>query len=231
MRLFSRGKRTPENTEQGIRRTRDTWFSRVTQLFNSNSVSNKTWEELEEALISSDVGVNTTLELVERAREQTGAGGAAAALQAVKQEMLSLLKEPTGQASRIFEEGGTRPKPLVILVVGVNGSGKTTSIAKLTRTFQESGDKVVLGAADTFRAAAIEQLQTWAGRLGAEVVANQPGGDPAAVAFDALQAGKGRNADVVIIDTAGRLHTKSNLMEELRRSEEYWRDRTPKRLT
>ena len=217
MRLFSRGKRTPENTEQGIRRTRDTWFSRVTQLFNSNSVSNKTWEELEEALISSDVGVNSTLELVERAREQTGAGGAEAALQAVKQELLSLLKEPTGQGSRIFEEGGTRPKPLVILVVGVNGSGKTTSIAKLTRTFQESGDKVVLGAADTFRAAAIEQLQTWAGRLGAEVVANQPGGDPAAVAFDALQAGKGRNADVVIIDTAGRLHTKSNLMEELKK--------------
>ncbi len=217
MRLFSRGKRTPENTEQGIRRTRDTWFGRVTQLFHSNSVSNKTWEELEEALISSDVGVNTALELVERAREQTGAGGAEAALQAVKQELVSLLKEPAGQGSRIFEEGGARPKPLVILVVGVNGSGKTTSIAKLTRTFMESGDKVVLGAADTFRAAAIDQLQTWAGRLGAEVVANQPGGDPAAVAFDALQAGKSRNADVVIIDTAGRLHTKSNLMEELKK--------------
>ena len=98
MRLFSRGKRTPENTEQGIRRTRDTWFGRVTQLFNSNSVSSKTWEELEEALISSDVGVNTTLELVERARERTGTGGAEAALQAVKKELLSLLKEQAGQS-------------------------------------------------------------------------------------------------------------------------------------
>ena len=136
MRLFGRGKRTPENTEQGIRRTRDTWFSRVTHLFGSNSVSNETWEELEEALISSDVGVNTTMELVERARKQTGAGGAPAALQAVKQELLSLLKEPAGQGNRIFEEGEVRHKPLVILVVGVNGSGKTTSIAKLARRFK-----------------------------------------------------------------------------------------------
>ncbi len=217
MRLFGRGKSTPENTEQGLRRTRDTWFSRVSHLFQSNRISSETWEELEEALISSDVGVNTTLQVVERAREQTGAGGASTALQAVKQELLSLLKEPAGQGKRIFEEGGTRPKPLVILVVGVNGSGKTTSIAKLTRVFRESGDSVILGAADTFRAAAIEQLQTWAERLGVEVVANQPGGDPAAVAFDTLQAGKGRNADVVIIDTAGRLHSKSNLMEELKK--------------
>ena len=216
MRLFGRGKRTPENTEQGIRRTRDTWFSRVSQLFKGG-VSDETWEELEEALISSDVGVSTALGIVERAREQTGAGGASEALRAVKRELLSLLKEPAGQGRRIFEEGGTRPKPLVILVVGVNGSGKTTSIAKLARVFRESGDSVILGAADTFRAAAIEQLQTWAERVGAEVVANQPGGDPAAVAFDTLQAGRGRNADVVIIDTAGRLHAKSNLMEELKK--------------
>ena len=216
MRLFGRGKRTPENTEQGIRRTRDTWFSRVSQLFKGG-VSDETWDELEEALIASDVGVNTALGIVERAREQTGAGGASEALQAVKRELLSLLKEPSGQGSRIPEAGESRPKPLVILVVGVNGSGKTTSIAKLTRVFRESGDSVILGAADTFRAAAIEQLQTWAERVGAEVVANQPGGDPAAVAFDTLQAGRGRNADVVIIDTAGRLHAKSNLMEELKK--------------
>ena len=215
--LFGRKK----NTEEGVKRTRDTWFGRVAQLFRGRAIAEGTWDELEEALVSADVGYKTTEALLQRVKAQVKARGSSAtaddALQILKTELTTSLGEVNEQVARLLESGEGRPQPLVILVVGVNGSGKTTSIAKLARYFQEQGDQVLLGAADTFRAAAIEQLQTWAGRVGAEVVAHQQGSDPAAVAFDALQAGKARGAQVVMIDTAGRLHNKQHLMDELRK--------------
>ncbi len=208
-------------TDQGLKRTRETWLGRMSSLFRERGVSREAWEELEEALISADVGVAATESVLRNAQDRLETESAEAtperALEVVKEELLSLLGDGESQLAKVLDAGDTRPKPLVVLVVGVNGSGKTTSIAKLTRLFQETGDRVILGAADTFRAAAIEQLDVWAQRLGVEMVAHQSGGDPAAVAYDALEAGKARGADVVIIDTAGRLHTKSNLMEELKK--------------
>ena len=210
-----------ERTEEGVRRTRETWFGRLAGLLQGRHIGDETWDELEEALISADVGVTTASAIVQGAREQVDTARmeptSEAVMGVVKEELLALLGDEEPDARGILEAGESRPRPLVVLVVGVNGSGKTTSIAKLAQFFQEAGDRVVLGAADTFRAAAIEQLQAWAQRLDVEVIANQPGSDPAAVAFDAVQAGKARGADVVIIDTAGRLHTKINLMEELRK--------------
>lgn len=217
LRLFgNRGR-----TDQGVKRTRETWLGRMASLFKERGVSREAWEELEEALISADVGVAATETLLRNAQERLEAEGAGAtperALEVVKEELLSLLGSGESQLAKVLEASDTRPKPLVVLVVGVNGSGKTTSIAKLTQLFQDAGERVILGAADTFRAAAIEQLDVWAQRLGVEMVAHQTGSDPAAVAYDAFEAGKARGADVVIIDTAGRLHTKSNLMEELKK--------------
>jgi len=210
-----------ERTEEGVRRTRETWFGRLGRLFREHHITEETWGELEEALISADVGVTAATDTLQRARERVHVAEAEPTselvLEAVKEELRTLLGETGSDVTELLEAGESRPKPLVVLVVGVNGSGKTTSIAKLTRFFQDTGERVVLGAADTFRAAAVEQLQAWAQRLDVEVVAHQPGGDPAAVAFDAMQAGKARGADVVIIDTAGRLHTKSNLMEEMKK--------------
>ena len=208
-------------TEEGVRRTRETWFGRLTGLLQGRHFDNETWDELEEALISADVGVGTASAIVQGARERVSAAKMEptpeAVLGVVKEQLLALLGDEEPDARGILEAGESRPRPLVVLVVGVNGAGKTTSIAKLARFFEEAGDRVVLGAADTFRAAAIDQLQSWARRLDVEVIASQPGGDPAAVAFDAVQAGKARGAAVVIIDTAGRLHTKRDLMEELRK--------------
>ena len=216
-RLFGRQK----HTEDGVRRTRETWFSHLGRLFRGHRFSEEAWDELEEALVSADVGVTTATATLQRARESlhTANDGPTPelVLKAVKAEMLAVLGDAGSKARSLLEDRESRPRPLVVLVAGVNGSGKTTSIAKLTRFFQEAGDRVLLGAADTFRAAAIDQLRVWGDRLGVEVVAHQRGGDPAAVAFDAVQAGKARGAQVVIIDTAGRLHTKHNLMEELRK--------------
>jgi fused signal recognition particle receptor len=217
LRLFgNRGR-----TDEGVKRTRETWLGRMASLFRERGVSRETWDELEEALISADVGVAATEAVLRNTQERLEAEGAGAmperVLGVVKEELLSLLGNGESQVASVLDASDTRPKPLVVLVVGVNGSGKTTSIAKLAQLFQEAGERVVLGAADTFRAAAIEQLGVWAQRLGVEMVAHQSGGDPAAVAYDALEAGKARGVDVVIIDTAGRLHTKSNLMEELKK--------------
>lgn len=225
MRFFGR----KERTQEGVRRTRETWFGRIAQLFQGDQVDEALWDELEETLISADLGVATTQAIIQRTREALaqaeGQGEGSQALAAIKREMEGTFREVSPALGALLEPNGTpasagdvvRPKPVVVLVVGVNGSGKTTSVAKLAHYFQEGGDGVLLGAADTFRAAAIEQLQVWGKRLNVDVVANQPGGDPAAVAFDALKAAKARGADVVLIDTAGRLHTKSNLMEELKK--------------
>ena len=202
-------------TERGLERTRETWFGKVGRLFDRSTLEDETWDELEELLVSADVGVATTHRLIERLKrrvkdEKLSAGSEIRA--ALKDEMVNVLKVnvEAGSVSRLGY-------PQIILVVGVNGSGKTTSIGKLAHSFKSEGKKVILAAADTFRAAAIDQLKRWGERVGVEVVAHQPGGDPGAVVFDTLQAAENRQAEVVIIDTAGRLHTKFNLMEELKK--------------
>ena len=209
---------TTENkakTEQAVRRSRQTFFGQMTGLFRRQNIDDALWDELEELLISADVGVATTFKLIERLRDQIRdrrVSDPQDALALLKEEMLYLVDfKDTNQALEVDE------KPLVILMVGINGVGKTTSIAKLTKLYQEEGKSVLIGAADTFRAAAIDQIQVWGERLDVDVIAHRQGADPSAVAFDTLQAARARNIDVVIIDTAGRLHTKFNLMEELKK--------------
>ncbi|RPJ58185.1 MAG: signal recognition particle-docking protein FtsY [Dehalococcoidia bacterium] len=203
-----------KRTQQGVKRTRDSFFGRISGLFNRSKIEDSTWDELEELLISSDVGVETTEKLLVRVKkrvrdEKLSEGTQVRAV--LKDEMTKMLnvapKEASGPA------GGTK----IILLVGVNGTGKTTSIAKLATGYKSSGKKVLLGAADTFRAAAIDQLKMWGGRIGVDVIAQQPGADPGAVVFDTLQAAQNRHSDVVLIDTAGRLQTKQNLMDELKK--------------
>jgi fused signal recognition particle receptor len=186
-------------------------------LLDRGADDDEAWEELEEALIAADVGVATTTELVERLRTRARAERAAGA------ELRALLRaellDAVGGADRslaldLLEEHG---RPGIVLVVGVNGTGKTTTVGKLALALAEEGKQSVLVAADTFRAAATEQLVIWGERVGAQVVRHQQGADPAAVAFDGLAAARARGADVVLVDTAGRLHTKANLMEELRK--------------
>ncbi len=202
-------------TEQGVRRSREAWFGRICRLFDRTTVGDETWDELEELLISADVGMATTHKLIgrvkQRVREEKLNEGSQIR-SALKEEMVGLLRVDV-ESRAVSKQDSCR----LILVVGVNGSGKTTSIAKLAHGFKNEGEKVILAAADTFRAAAVDQLKRWGERVGVEVIAHQPGGDPGAVVFDALQAAQARQAQVVIIDTAGRLHTKFNLMEELKK--------------
>ena len=204
-----------DKTQQGVKRSRETWFGKVASLFDRTRVGDEVWDDLEELLIAADVGVATTQKLIERVKQRVRTDKLSEGTQvraALKEEMVNLLKVDAG-ASSIPRSAGVQ----IILVVGVNGSGKTTSIAKLAHGFKNDGKKVILAAADTFRAAAIDQLKRWGERIGVEVVAHQPGGDPGAVVYDALQAAQNRQAQLVIIDTAGRLHTKFNLMEELKK--------------
>jgi len=195
-----------------LTKTRRGFFAQIVRLLGSADISEEMWEELEELLIQADVGVETTVDLVERLRERVDRGRVrqASEVQAMlKEELLALLPEETQRndlADRLLT---------VLLIVGVNGSGKTTSIAKLTRYYRGLGKRVVLAAADTFRAAAIDQLKIWGGRAGVDVIAQSPGSDPGAVVYDAIQAAQSRKADILIVDTAGRLHTKYNLMQEL----------------
>ena len=208
-------RRDRAKTEQAVEKTRQAWFRRVTTLFQRSDLDDSLWEELDELLISADVGVATSEKLIDRLRqlvEDESVTQPAAALHLLKQEMVAILDVP-GAAEQLW----AAEPPLVLIVVGVNGVGKTTSIAKLAHMYSQGGKRVVLGAADTFRAGAIEQLQSWGHRLGVDVIAHQPGADAGAVAFDTLQAARARNADVAIIDTAGRLHTRVNLMEELKK--------------
>jgi fused signal recognition particle receptor len=202
-------------TQQAVRRSRETWFSKIARLFDQAKVEDTVWDELEELLIAADVGVATTQKLIEmvKQRVKTEKLNEAAQVRAVlEEEMVSLLTVES-RASAVSNSVSL----YAILVVGVNGSGKTTSIAKLAHNLKNEGKKVVLAAADTFRAAAVDQLKRWGERVGVEVVAHQPGGDPGAVVYDAIQAAQNRQVQVVIIDTAGRLHTKFNLMEELKK--------------
>ena len=204
-----------KKTEEGVRRSRESWFGKVANLFNRTRIEDETWDELEELLIAADVGVATTDKLIQRVRqrikdEKLSEGSQIRSV--LKEEMTNLLRVGNG-VERALSLDDLR----VVLVVGVNGSGKTTSIAKLAYDFKKRGKQVILAAADTFRAAAVDQLVCWGEQVGVQVVAHQPSGDPGAVVFDALQAARSRQAQVVIIDTAGRLHTKYNLMEELKK--------------
>ena len=201
--------------ESSLTRTRQSFFGRIAGLLGQSDITDDTWEELEALLIEADVGVETTVELVDALRQRVTREHIHRAdhVQALlKEEMVALLKG----SAHPYLQGDARPLS-VVLVVGVNGSGKTTSIAKLARYHQLRGDRVLLAAGDTFRAAAVDQLEVWAGRLGVDVIAHQPGGDPGAVLFDAISAAQSRHANVLIADTAGRLHTKHNLMQELRK--------------
>jgi fused signal recognition particle receptor len=212
--------RRKKQTEAAVSKSRRTWFGKVATLFQRSRLDDDLWDELEELLISADVGVGTTQTLLQRLKERVREDRVTEpqeALRLLKEEMVAIL-EARGNANEATSAlDATDEIPLVLLVVGVNGVGKTTTIAKLTRRYTEEGKTVLLGAADTFRAAAVEQLQSWGGHLGVDVIAHRHGADPGAVAFDTVQAAKSRKLDVAIIDTAGRLHTKSNLMEELKK--------------
>ncbi len=196
--------------QSSLTKTRRSFFGRIAGLFRQETVTEDTWDELEMLLVQADVGANTTMELVNGLRAEASPNTTPLELrQALKERLVAMLEavdRPYLPDERMLS---------VILVVGVNGSGKTTSIAKLARYHQQRGDRVLLAAADTFRAAAIDQLAIWADRVGVGIVAPQPGADPGAVVYDAIRACQSRDANVLIIDTAGRLHTKHNLMQEL----------------
>ena len=225
MRLFRKQNGEEEDarkTEQALERTRKTWFSHLTSLFERSRIDDSLWEELEEVLIGADTGVATAqkvLEDVQRRVEKEGLKDPSDVRDALKDELVAILgtAQPRGKLWRNGEGPEPVARPAVILVVGVNGTGKTTSIGKLAYALRQDDAQVTIAAADTFRAAAIEQMREWGDLAGAEVIAHKQGADPGAVVFDALSAAESRGADVLIIDTAGRLHTKFNLMEELRK--------------
>jgi fused signal recognition particle receptor len=196
----------------GLARTRKSTFGRIANFLGATEIDADTWDDLEALFIQADMGLEVTEEVIEALKAHQGQAGLTKANElviAMKEELLARLAAPPALE---FNQ-----KPNVILVVGVNGSGKTTNMAKLGQRFQSQGKSVIFGAADTFRAAAIEQLQIWGERLDIPVIAGQPDGDPGAVAYDSVQAAIARKADIVMIDTAGRLHTRFNLMEELKK--------------
>ncbi len=223
--IFSSEKKEPILSEQdkqtldkGLEKSKVSFFTKLTKAVAGKSkVDDDVLDNLEEVLVSSDVGVNTTLKIITRIEKRVAEDkylGTDELNQILRDEISGLLSETNlGEATEFVIPLNT--KPYVLMVVGVNGVGKTTTIGKLAHQFKKQGYKVVLGAADTFRAAAIDQLQVWADRVGVPLVKQQMGSDPASVAFDTLQSAVSQNADVVIIDTAGRLHNKVNLMNEL----------------
>jgi fused signal recognition particle receptor len=198
----------PGELEDGLRRSRGGFMSRLRGLLTGDTNSPETWADVEETLIAGDVGASLAMEVVERARQGGTSDGAIAA---VRRELEAELL-PRDSA---WDLTRTATPPAVVLIVGVNGTGKTTTIGKLATRERAQGKRVILAAADTFRAAAADQLRIWADRAGVEIVSHAPGADPAAVVYDALDAAVARGADLVIVDTAGRLHTKTNLMDEL----------------
>lgn len=200
--------------KEGLTKTRESFISKIENLVSlGKKIDEELYEELEELLIQADVGVNTAIELVEDLRK------------AVKErkiedsaELKGILKELIADIMGAEQSKmNLHNKPAIIVVVGVNGAGKTTTIGKLANNFKEEGKKVLLGAGDTFRAAAIDQLEIWGNRVGCEIIKHKEGADPAAVVYDSIQAARARQSDILIVDTAGRLHTKTNLMEELKK--------------
>ncbi|MEG1737791.1 MAG: signal recognition particle-docking protein FtsY, partial [Odoribacter sp.] len=214
--LFGKGKK--ESLDKGLEKTKDSVFKKLARVVVGKSkVDDEVLDNLEEVLISSDVGVETTLRIIQRIEERVERDkymGVEELNRVLKEEIGALLGENEAQSEELFDRpaGGT---PYVIMVVGVNGVGKTTTIGKLAYQFKAAGKKVMLGAADTFRAAAVEQLVIWAERVGVPIVKQGMGADPASVAYDTLMKAKTEGAEIVLIDTAGRLHNKVNLMNEL----------------
>ncbi len=215
-RIFSSEKK--ETLDKGLEQTKTSFFAKLSKAVAGKSkVDEDVLDNLEEVLVSSDVGVKTTLKIINRIEERVSRDkylGTDELNKILREEIAGLLSETNTGEETDFRIPDNK-KPYVIMVVGVNGVGKTTTIGKLAYQFKKSGHKVVLGAADTFRAAAIDQLQIWADRVGVPIVKQQMGSDPASVAFDTLQSAVTQQADVVIIDTAGRLHNKIGLMNEL----------------
>ena len=211
------GKKEKESLDQGLEKTKQGFFERISKvIIGKTTVDDALLDELEEALIGADVGVDTTLSLIERIQERVKKEKYVSTSELNKilhDEIVSLLVDaPSDQMG--FQPPSNK-KPYVILVVGVNGVGKTTTIGKLAHQYKQAGNQVILGAGDTFRAAAVDQLTIWSERVGVSIVKQNMGSDPSAVAFDTVQSAIAKNADVVIIDTAGRLHNKVHLMDEL----------------
>lgn len=211
-------KEKKEDLNQGLQKTKESFFSKLTKAVAGKSkVDDEALDDVEEALVSSDVGIATTVKIIDRLEERVAKDkyvGTADLNRILKEEIVDLLSENNTKNLTDFSDGITG-KPHIIMVVGVNGVGKTTTIGKLAYQFKSAGKEVLLGAADTFRAAAVNQLGIWAERTGVPIVKQGQGADPAAVAFDTVQSGVASNKDVIIIDTAGRLHNKIGLMNEL----------------
>ncbi len=214
--FFSKDKK--ESLNEGLAKTKESFFSKLSKVvIGKSKVDDEVLDNLEEILISSDVGVATTLKIIERIENRVAKDkylGTKELDQILKEEITALLTENNNQEFSDFEIPSGK-KPYVIVVVGVNGVGKTTTIGKLAHQFKAKGYSVLLGAADTFRAAAVDQLTIWAERVGVPIISQGMGADPASVAYDTVASAKTRNSDIVIIDTAGRLHNKVNLMSEL----------------
>ena len=219
--LFNKKKK--ETLDKGLEKTKESVFSKLTRAVAGKSkVDDEVLDNLEEVLITSDVGVDTTLKIIERIESRVARDKYVSTSELngiLREEIASLLSENNSDDNDSWDLPSDH-KPYVILVVGVNGVGKTTTIGKLAYQFKNAGKKVYLGAADTFRAAAVEQISIWGERVGVPVVKQQMGSDPASVAFDTLQSAKANGADVVLIDTAGRLHNKVGLMNELKKIKE-----------
>ena len=219
--LFKRNKEQQEQKEaldQGLQKTKEGFFSKITKaIAGKDKVDEEVLDQLEEALVSSDVGLDTTIAIIKRIEERVAKDkyvGTSELNRILQEEIMGMLTQAPDAGFETFDVPAGK-KPYVILVVGVNGVGKTTTIGKLAYNFKRNGKSVVLGAADTFRAAAVDQLTIWSERVGVPIVKKEMGSDPSSVAFDAVQSGMAREADVVIIDTAGRLHNKAYLMDEL----------------
>ena len=202
-----------DRLRSGLARTRDAVIESLAAVVGGGTLDEEALEEIEAILIQADVGVQTSMDIVEALREGMGNGQDADVLDLLRQELGRILADDDAPTA----SGGPPAQPHVVLVVGVNGVGKTTTIGKLASQYRDRGWRVLMAACDTFRAGAVSQLEVWAERAGADIVRAQQGADPAAVAFDALAAAASRKADVVLVDTAGRLHTKVNLMEELKK--------------
>jgi fused signal recognition particle receptor len=218
--FFKKKEQTPESQEalnKGLEKTKEGFFTKITKaVVGKSTVDEEVLDDLEEVLVTSDVGVTTTLKIIERIEDRVAKDkyvNTSELNNLLREEIQALLAENNSDDFETFEYGNH--KPYVIMVVGVNGVGKTTTIGKLAHKLKEAGNKVVLGAADTFRAAAVEQIKLWGERVGVRVVAQSMGSDPASVAFDTVQSAVANQEDVVIIDTAGRLHNKLALMNEL----------------
>ncbi len=195
---------------EGLKKTRESLKERFDDVFSASKVDEKLFEELEEALVLADTGASTAADICKGLRDRVKKEGVSD-----PEQVRSMMAEVIADMLRGGQELDIENKPAIILMIGVNGAGKTTTIGKLAKRFEDEGKRVVLAAADTFRAAAIEQLEVWANRSGAEIIKHSEGSDPAAVIYDAIAAGKARKADVIICDTAGRLQNKKGLMDEL----------------